>query len=66
MKETIKISKGIYEKLSKRAQEKGFGTEEYVELILKQVIEKLEKEKGIYSREDEEKVKKRLKELGYL
>ncbi len=47
--------------------------EEYVEYILKQVIEKKRKAKadndeldGNYSKEDEDKIRERLKNLGYL
>ncbi|MFH1505710.1 MAG: CopG family transcriptional regulator [archaeon] len=66
----VKIKKEILEKLEKRAKELGKGVDEYINDILKQVVEKIEKEKGnedsAFSEEDEEKVKDRLRNLGYL
>ena len=72
MTKKISISENTYEKIAKRAEEADFKTvDEYVEYVLKQVIERLEEEKEepqeeVYSKEDEEKVKERLKALGYL
>ena len=72
MAKTISIPDEIYEKMEKRAKESDFKTaDEYVEYVLKQIIERLEEEKEepeeeAYSDEDEEKVKERLKALGYL
>ena len=64
----IEINNEIFEKIEKRAKEKGFETQEYVEMILKKVIDKLEERKKeiAYSNEEEEKVKERLRRLGYL
>lgn len=64
----IEINNEIFEKIEKRAKEKGFETQEYVEMILKKVIDKLEEKKKeiAYSNEEEEKVKERLRRLGYL
>ncbi len=68
----------IPEQISKKLQERVNRTnefnnvEEYVNYILKQVVERLEKEKDtsqeepVFSKEDEEKVKERLRGLGYL
>jgi len=65
----IEISDDIAKILVKRIEEKkDFGSvDEYVDYILKQVVERLESEKKqSFSNEDEEKVKERLKDLGYL
>jgi len=67
----------IPEELAKKLQKRVDSTDEfdsveaYVEYILKQVVERLENEskedeKPAFSEEDEEKVKDRLRSLGYL
>lgn len=38
----------------------------YVEYILQQVVEKKQKTMATYSKEDEDKIRERLKNLGYL
>lgn len=69
---TVELSEETYGLLAKRAEDKGFDTtEEYVNYVLDQVAEKARKkmeedEDQEFSKEDEEKVKKRLKGLGYL
>jgi Arc/MetJ-type ribon-helix-helix transcriptional regulator len=72
----IKIPKQIADRLQKRVDEsegefKTVGA--YVEYLLEQVVEKLDtessedkEEEPVFSEEDEEKVKARLKSLGYL
>lgn len=68
----VEVPDEIYETLSERAEEKGFKTcEDYVVDILEQVVRKLErmkKDQGKqeFSKEEEEKVKDRLRGLGYL
>lgn len=60
----IEISDRLYKTLEKNAKEGGFkSVEEYIEFVLKELIE--EEEEDI-SPEEEEKVKERLKALGYL
>ena len=71
MDKTILIKDYIYKKIAARAKEADFKTtDEYIEYILKQVVERLEEEKEepeeVYSEEDEKKVKERLRALGYL
>lgn len=70
MAKTVEIPEEIYEKLLKRVgnMPEIENVDSYVVNILKQVIERLEakQEKPVYSKEDEEKVKERLKSLGYL
>ncbi len=69
---TVEIPEETYGLLAKRAQDKGFDTtEEYINYVLDQVAEKAKKkmaddEDQEFSKEDEEKVKERLKGLGYL
>lgn len=67
----INIKEEIAKKLKKRVDESDEfkNIEEYVNYILNQVVERLKKEnkeKEVYSEEDEKKVKERLKSLGYL
>lgn len=66
----VDIKDEIYDVLELRAEEKDFDeTEEYVNYVLRQVAEKVRKEKKqqeSYSNEEEEKVKDRLRGLGYL
>ena len=69
---SIKIDKNIHEKLAKRAMEKGFKTtDEYINSVLTQIVEKIEREvwgpkKEAMSKDEEEKVKSRLRALGYI
>lgn len=66
----IDIDDDIYSVLEARAEEKDFDeTGEYVHYLLKQVVEKIKREKQEeegYSEEEEEQVKNRLRDLGYL
>lgn len=70
MVENVEIKDGIYEVLELRAEEKDFNeTNEYINYVLKQIAEKVKKEREEqegYSKEEEEEVKRRLKGLGYL
>ena len=65
----INIPEDIYDRLQKRVDstDEFNSVEEYVEYILKQVVERLNAQtKPSYSEEDEKKVKERLRSLGYL
>ena len=69
----VDIPDEITKKLQKRVDSTGEfdSVQAYVEYILKQVVDRLEQEKEenekpAFSEEDEEKVKERLKSLGYL
>ena len=66
----IEIKDPIYEVLEIRAEEKDFDeTDEYINYVLKQIADKVKREKEQqegYSEEEEEEVKKKLKGLGYL
>jgi len=60
----IYVKKDLYEKLERMAREGGFkDVNEFVEFILQEVVETPNVE---MSKEDEEKVKERLRALGYL
>jgi len=67
----IEIPEEIVEKLKKRVDstDEFDSVEAYVNYVLKQVVERLDsekEEKPAFSEEDEEKVKDRLRSLGYL
>ncbi|MBW3002138.1 CopG family transcriptional regulator [Candidatus Woesearchaeota archaeon] len=69
----VEIPKNVAEKLQKRVDstDEFDSVQAYVEYILKQVVERLEEENSddeqpAFSEEDEEKVKERLRSLGYL
>lgn len=67
----VEIDDSIFEVLEARAAEKEYeDTNEYIEHLLKQVVRKIKKEKeageSSYSEEEEQKVKDRLRDLGYL
>lgn len=65
----VSIDDDLYSVLEARADEKGFDdTGEYVRYLLEQVVEKIKREKQStdYSEEEEEQVKSRLRDLGYL
>ncbi|PSG99726.1 MAG: hypothetical protein BRC28_03225 [Nanohaloarchaea archaeon SW_4_43_9] len=65
----IEIDDGIYNVLEARAEEKDFDeTDEYIQYLLEQIVEKIKREKqnAEYTEEEEKKVKNRLKDLGYM
>ena len=62
----VKIPKSIAGKIEKRMKGPEFGSlSDYVTYVLSEVVSEGEEEKAV-SDEDEEKVKERLKALGYL
>ena len=63
----VHISKEIYEKAKKFVEEEGdfSSVEELVEFVLNEVLSE-EAVGGVISKENEEKVKERLKWLGYI
>jgi uncharacterized spore protein YtfJ len=66
---SIEINDEKFELLSLRAEKKDFeNTEEYIDHLLEQIVEKIKKEEQNkqYSDEQEEKVKEKLEQLGYL
>lgn len=66
----IEIDDDKYSILEARAEEKDFDeTDEYISYLLDQIVDKIKREKQgqeSYSEEEEEKVKSRLEDLGYL
>jgi len=65
---TISIPTPLAEKIKKRIKGTGFTSlSSYVTYVLREVISGIEEEnKEVFSKEDEEKVKERLRSLGYL
>lgn len=65
----VEIEDQKYQILEVRAEEKGFeDTEEYIDHLLEQIVEKIRKEKSeeSYTSEQEQEVKSKLKDLGYM
>lgn len=63
----ISIPKALYEKIIKEAEDAGFkNIEEFIIYVLEQLIETSGVEGEVMSKEDEEKVKERLRALGYI
>jgi hypothetical protein len=67
---SIDIDNDKAEVLRARASEKGYETlEGYVDYLMGQIVDKIRREKQDvegYSNEEEEKVKNRLRDLGYM
>lgn len=67
MSKKVSIRSDIYKKMEERVRVTNFSSvDEYVSYILEQVIAKFEKENEVYSDEGEEKIKERLRGLGYI
>jgi len=67
----VGIPVNLYKKIKKRVEKTEFkSTQEYITYILEEVIKQVEEEETgddeTFSEEDEEKVKERLRALGYL
>jgi len=64
----VKIPKSLYEKIEEHVEDSGFeSVDEYVTYVLREVLANLEgEEEEVFSEEEEEKVKERLRALGYL
>lgn len=67
---TVSIPKPLAEKIKERMRGTGFASvSSYVTYVLRQVIssiEQEEREKQAFSKEEEDKVKQRLRDLGYI
>jgi Arc/MetJ-type ribon-helix-helix transcriptional regulator len=65
---TISIPTPLAEKIKKRIKGTGFHSlSSYVTYVLREVIAGIEEEKDeVFTKDDEEKVKERLRALGYL
>ena len=67
MPKQVSIPDDLYEKIQAKLDEYGFKTvDEYVEFVLRGLLEEGEEEKPVFSEEEEEMIKKRLRDLGYL
>ncbi|MCE4620372.1 MAG: CopG family transcriptional regulator [Desulfurococcales archaeon] len=65
-KVSVEISKEAYEKAKKLAEESGFDSvEALIEFLIEEASSGLEEGEPL-SKEDEEKIKERLKDLGYI
>jgi len=65
---TIKIPKRLYVEIEKRVEESGGefkDPQEYIEFVLNEVV-KEEDEGEEYTPEEEEEIKRRLRQLGYI
>lgn len=63
---TVSIPIPLYEKVKGRIKDTGFtSVSDYVVFVLRELMSEDESEDG-FSREDEEKVKDRLRSLGYM
>jgi len=66
----ISIPDDLAEELKKRAEEKGFKSlSDYVTYILRQVLSKIgadNSQTNVSSKQDEEEIKQKLREMGYL
>ncbi len=67
---TVSIPKPLVEKIKERMKGTGFSSvSSYVTYVLRQVISSIEEEersKQAFTKEEEEKVKQRLRDLGYI
>ncbi|MFW9874102.1 MAG: CopG family transcriptional regulator [Candidatus Thorarchaeota archaeon] len=67
---TVSIPKPLVEKVKERMKGTGFSSvSSYVTYVLRQVISSIEaeeKSKQAFTKEEEEKVKQRLRDLGYI
>ncbi|MFX1502417.1 MAG: CopG family transcriptional regulator [Promethearchaeota archaeon] len=67
---TVSIPKPLTEKIKERMKGTGFSSvSSYVTYVLRQVISSIEEEeksKQAFTKEEEEKVKQRLRDLGYI
>ncbi|MFX1239731.1 MAG: CopG family transcriptional regulator [Promethearchaeota archaeon] len=67
---TVSIPKPLAEKIKERMRGTGFASvSSYVTYVLRQVLSSIEEEersKQAFSKEEEEKVKQRLRDLGYI
>jgi Arc/MetJ-type ribon-helix-helix transcriptional regulator len=64
---TVSIPIPLYEKIKARIEGTGFtSVSDYVTFVLREVVSEEREEEEPFTREDEEKVKDRLRGLGYL
>ncbi|MHA1616389.1 MAG: CopG family transcriptional regulator [Candidatus Njordarchaeales archaeon] len=62
---SVKIPKKLYDRILREIKDTEFKTvDDFVTYVLEQVLE--EEEETVYSKEEEEAIKERLRSLGYL
>jgi len=64
---SVSIPMPLFEKINERIKDAGFvSVSAYVTYVLREVVLEEEKEEQALSQEDEQRIKKRLRNLGYL
>jgi len=65
---SVEISKELYDKVKKYIEENGgfSSVREFVEFVINEVLSTEEESSAGYTKEEEERVKERLRALGYL
>ena len=66
---TVSIPKPLYDKIKDLIEDTGFtSVSDYVTYVLREVIASIEEEEkeDVFSKEEEEKIKARLRALGYI
>lgn len=66
---TVSIPKPLYDKIKRRIEGTGFtSVSDYVVYVLREVLASLEEEekKEVFTKEEEEKIKEKLRALGYI
>ena len=66
---TVSISKKLYEEIGRRVKESRGefrDVQEYIEFVLNELIKEDDETQSVYTPEEEEQIKKRLRKLGYL
>lgn len=64
---SILIPTSLYKKLEEKIKETGFSSvSSLVTHIIREYLAKLEEEKEVFSEEEEEEIKERLRALGYI
>ena len=68
MAKQVSIPNELYEKIEKNLEDFGFKTvDEYIVFVLEEVLKSDDSgEEQVFSEEEEEMIKKRLRDLGYL
>jgi len=64
---TVSIPRPLYDKVKKKINDTGFtSVSDYVVFVLRELMAEEDEGKKAFSKEDEEKVKSRLRALGYI
>ncbi len=68
-KVAVYISKELYELVKKKVEESGGefkSVEDFIEFVLREVLKEEGEEEEVYSPEEEEEIRERLRSLGYI